>query len=256
MPSRCPRPQGTRPSSARTPSPTRSRMRGLERALGGAAIVERARTGLPPARVGSDMSNPCWPSLGIPSPSTIRPSRPSPTAMRNGAPLASTRVPGPMPCSSPSGISSVRPSLKPTTSADTAARLRSVPTRHTSPTSACTPVASMISPIRLLTKPWRRARSASRMASVARPSSAPGGAGGTESLMRPPRRSQALCSTTSRARSNCVCTLASTSPSAVRTIALPTPDALVGLHVAELDAAPLRRQLADRRSAPPPGRRG
>ena len=106
----------------------------------------------------------------------MRPSRPSPTVTRNGAPVASTRVPGPIPCSSPRGISSVRPSRKPTTSAATAARLRSVPTRQTSPTSACSPVASMIRPIRLLTKPWRRARSASRIASRGALQQSPGGA--------------------------------------------------------------------------------
>ena len=76
-------------------------------------------------------------------------------------------MPGPMPCSSPRGISRVLPSRNPTTSADTGARLRSVPTRQTSPTSACRPVASMIRPMRLLTKPWRRARSASWIACAA-----------------------------------------------------------------------------------------
>src|SRR5436305_1014401 len=41
MPSRWPRPHGTSVSSARTPSPTRSRIRGREKASGGAASVDR-----------------------------------------------------------------------------------------------------------------------------------------------------------------------------------------------------------------------
>ena len=107
IPRRCPRPQGTRPSSARTPeADALADARPRERA----GRRERSSSAPAPRGVGR-------PSSGMPRPSTIRPSRPSPTAMRNGAPVASTRVPGPMPCSSPSGISSVRPSRKPTTSA-------------------------------------------------------------------------------------------------------------------------------------------
>ncbi len=64
MPRRWPRPQGTRASRARTPSDTRSVMRGRSIGLGGAAsIFDRGRssTGGPP-------------SMGRPSPSSTRPS--------------------------------------------------------------------------------------------------------------------------------------------------------------------------------------
>ena len=70
-----------------------------------------------------------------------------------------------MPVASPSAIRSVRPARKPTTSAGTAERPRPVSIVQTSPTSASTPVASMIRPIRSQTRPWRRCRSASRSAS-------------------------------------------------------------------------------------------
>ena len=164
MPKRCPRPQGTSASSARTPRPTRSQMRGLDSAPGGGATVERST---PP---GSGPS-----SSGRPKPSTTRPSRSEPTATRNGAPVASTRVPGPMPCISPSPISKVRPSLKPTTSAGMRPFVgSSLPIEQTSPTSACRPVASMIRPIRLHTLPWRLDKSASRSAWVAVVSRPPG----------------------------------------------------------------------------------
>src|SRR3954470_3112515 len=73
--------------------------------------------------------------------------------------------PGPMPCISPSGISSVRPAREPTTSARTVRQppvraSRPVRTSQTSPTSASRPVASTIRPMRSLTRPWRRCRSA------------------------------------------------------------------------------------------------
>src|SRR4051794_11011357 len=82
--------------------------------------------------------------------------------------------PGPMPCISPSGISSVRPERKPTTSAGIVRQppvraSRPVRTSQTSPTSASRPVASTISPIRSMTRPWRRCRSARE---TARPSPA------------------------------------------------------------------------------------
>ena len=79
----------------------------------------------------------------------------------------------------------------------------------------------MISPMRLLTKPCLRGEVglADRLAGAAA-SSAPCAVAG--SLTRRPRRSAATGSRPRAARSSCVCTLASTSPSPVRTIALPT----------------------------------
>src|SRR3954470_2878839 len=150
MPRRWPRPQGTMPSRTRTPRPTRSRMRGRSRASGGAPAAERTRP--------SGRSSP-W-SIGRPRPSSTRPSSSSPTGTRTGSPVAVTTLPGPMPCSSPSGMSSVRRERKPTTSAGTGARPRPVAISHTSPTSASRPVASTISPMRSDTRPWRRCRSA------------------------------------------------------------------------------------------------
>ena len=59
------------------------------------------------------------PSIGRPSPSITRPSSSSPTRHAERRPVAMTACPGRCPCISPSGISSVRPSRKPTTSAGT-----------------------------------------------------------------------------------------------------------------------------------------
>src|ERR1700729_3257557 len=150
MPRRWPRPHGTSVSSARTPRLTRSLIRGRVIGSGGAPVVSRHAT----------PSGGSKPSKGFPRPSITRPSSGSPTATRNGRPVGCTLVPGPIPWSSPSGISSVRPPRKPTTSVATCGRSRPSPTMHTSPISTCTPVASMISPIRSLTRPTRRERSA------------------------------------------------------------------------------------------------
>src|SRR5947209_10753960 len=54
---------------------------------------------------------------------------------------------------------------------------------HTSPISTCTPVASMIRPIRSLTRPTRRERSASCKARVAR-ATRPGRAGASVVMAR------------------------------------------------------------------------
>ncbi len=155
MPRRWPRPQGTRVSSARTPRPTRSEMRGRVRASGRRGVGRAGRS----RRPGSPNS-----SSGLPSPSMTRPSRPSPTVTLKGLPVGCTEVPGPMPASSPSGISRVRPPRKPTTSVgQPAGRSRPSPTRQISPISTWRPVASMIRPIRSRTRPRRRARSSSCM---------------------------------------------------------------------------------------------
>ena len=157
MPRRWPRPQGTSASSARTPRPTRSVMRGRRKGSGGAASAARMRGRCSGSR----------PVSGRPSPSTARPSSWSDTATRKGRPVAVTAAPGPRPCGSPSGISRVRPPRKPTTSAGTAGRPRPVSIEQTSPTSASRPLASMINPIRSRTRPRRRCRSVSPSASRA-----------------------------------------------------------------------------------------
>ncbi len=63
----------------------------------------------------------------------------------------------------------------------------------------------MISPIRLLTKPWRRARSASRIASAARASSVGGRASVAPASLTPPARPSAARSRPPRARARAAC---------------------------------------------------
>ncbi len=160
MPRRCPRPQGTSASKARTPSETRSVIRGRVSGSGGAAWVGR----------GCAASTGPRPSMGSPSASMERPSSASETPTRNGCPVAVTVEPGPRPEGSASGMSSVRPERKPTTSAATGGRPRPESIWQTSPTSASRPVASMMRPMRSQTRPRRRCRSAWPTAVVARAS--------------------------------------------------------------------------------------
>ena len=108
MPRRWPRPHGTSVSSARTPRSSRS----LDR---GAAERRRRRGGGRAQRAALERRRP--PSIGRPRPSSTRPSSSARPAARTACRSSSTAFPGPTPCSSPSGISSVRPSRKPTTSA-------------------------------------------------------------------------------------------------------------------------------------------
>ena len=117
MPRRCPRPHGTSESRARTPRPTRSSMGGRSSGSGGEAMVDRSS----PATSGP-------PSIARPRPSITRPRRSSPTGISNWRPVAVAARPGPMPLVSPSGMSSVRESRKPTTSAGTGGRMRPVST--------------------------------------------------------------------------------------------------------------------------------
>src|SRR3954447_22216345 len=148
MPRRWPRPHGTSASSARTPSDTCSVMRVRCIGSGGEASIGRSSRALRSA-----------PSSGRPNASTTRPSSSTPTGTETGRPVAVTAWPGARPCRAPSGMSSVRPARKPTTSAGTASRERPASTRHTSPTSASRPVTSTIRPMRSLTRPRRRWRS-------------------------------------------------------------------------------------------------
>src|SRR4051812_23186480 len=159
MPRRWPRPHGMTPSSARTPSVTRSSMRGRLSGSGGEPSVERS---FAPSAWG-------MPSIGRPRPSRTRPSSSSPTWTRIASPVAVTVRPGAMPLMSPSGMSSVWPPRKPTTSAGTSGRRRPGGIMQTSPTSASRPVASTVRPMRAETRPWRRGRSAWRRPAVAPP---------------------------------------------------------------------------------------
>src|SRR3954470_4663424 len=158
MPRRWPRPQGTRASSARTPSETCSVMRVRCSGSGGEASMGRC-----------SYASSGGPSSGRPRPSTTRPRSSTPTGTETGWPVAVTAWPGARPWRSPSGISRVRPARKPTTSAGTASRVRPASTSQTSPTSASRPVASTIRPMRSETRPRRRCRSLWEIASPSRP---------------------------------------------------------------------------------------
>ena len=63
------------------------------------------------------------------------------------------RLPGPMPCMSPSGMSNTRSSRKPTTSAGTVPRPSSRVTSQTSPTDVNGPVPSITMPTAWATRP-------------------------------------------------------------------------------------------------------
>ena len=110
MPSRWPRPHGITASSARTPSASRRSIGGRPSGLGGRSL-DRLE-----AHVGR--SGPL-PSIGRPSPSSTRPSRPSPTGAISARPVATTSAPGRMPCMPESGIRSVLPVRNPTACART-----------------------------------------------------------------------------------------------------------------------------------------
>src|SRR6201995_156207 len=234
MPRRWPSPHGTRVSRARTPRPTRSEIRGRVRASGGVALADRARVS----------SRSPYSSSGLPRPSMTRPRRPSPTETLKGLPVGCTEVPGPMPLSSPRGISRVLPPRKPTTSVGTLGRSRPSPTRQISPISTWRPVASMIRPIRSRTRPRRRAKSSSCMTRATRPragrakvsdlilgDSAPGAQLGGDALAstRQLRLDRGIDLALVGARQHAA-----------------TTDAAVGLHVEVLDSAQLGLQPGHR----------
>ena len=217
MPRRWPRPQGTRPSSARTPSATRSLMRGRSSAPGGRRSVERAparRWCLATVERGAQAVDHAPEQTFADGHAKGRAGRqhlragadPVQLAERHQqrAPFAEADDLG------GNGARDPSPSVEP---------LVALLTRQTSPTSACRPVASMIRPIRLLTRPCARARSALR--SAAR--------GALEQLAA--QRARAHAAPRSRARRGRPrgpapagsATLASTSLSTVRTIAPPRP---------------------------------
>src|SRR3954471_2669705 len=231
MPSRWPRPEGTSESSARTPSVTRSMMRG--RAGGDGAEPTIGRWARP--------SSGGPPSIGLPKPSRTRPSSAVPGGTETRRPGAGTTSPGPMPCISPIGMSSVRPERKPTTSAGRVVQppvtaSRPVRTSQTSPTSASRPVASTISPMRSLTRPCRRCRSARP---TARPSSSrrPAGDSGSASSAIAQLLLEHLAGAGQLGGQGGVdlaLDRADDRPA--------TPHAALGLHVAVLDAAELGHQ--------------
>ena len=232
MPRRWPRPHGISVSSARTPRLTRSAIRGRVSGSGG------ARGGAAPGhsfRADRSRRAGCRGRRSRGRGAARRP--PRGTGFRSDA----TLVPGPMPCSSPSGMSSVRPPRKPTTSVATGGRSRPSPTMHTSPISTCTPVASMISPIR--SRPGRRGATGRppRAARIARARRA----GRAEPQSSSVGSRSSAAATISRARASWVSMPASMSPASVRAIGPAAGHAAVGLHAEMLDPAELGLQLVD-----------
>ena len=149
------------------------------------------------------------PSIGRPRPSSARPSSSSPTSTRElAAPWRSRARPGRCPSASPSGISSVRPSRKPTTSAGTGGA-----------------AAARVDRADLADLGLEAGRLDDQADQVLDPpvaavqvGVAERGGGGVERADHDARRAS---STTSRARLSLVSTRASTSPSGVRTTAPP-----------------------------------
>ncbi len=149
MPIRWPVPQGISASIARTPRASGLRMLGRRSTSGGRASMERR-----PSSAGRPR-----PSSGRPRPSSTRPSSASPTPTCTAVPVATTVWPGPTPAASPSGISRVRPSRKPTTSACSGGRPVRWPGRRISqrsPMPASGPLLSTTRPMSWLTRPLSR----------------------------------------------------------------------------------------------------
>ena len=152
-PMRWPRPTVTRVSSTRTPSSRgvstrrRSRAEGAWPETGTRAV---ARTGP-------------LPSMGRPTPSSTRPSRPAPTGTDSGPPVECTGAPTRSPSRLPSGMQRATPSSTATTSAPTM-RPPSRVTSTRSPTATGRPMTSRDSPTTERTVPIRRGRAAVRTA--------------------------------------------------------------------------------------------
>ena len=145
MPIRWPFPRVISPSTAFTPSGSGSVIISLESGSGeGASILY--------------VSVPMYslPSIGLPSPSNVRPSISSPTETESGYPMFSTIQPEPIPSVVSKGIRSVFPSLKPITSAmiNLFSSLSTI-IRHKSSSLASGPLLSIVSPTTLTTFPSR-----------------------------------------------------------------------------------------------------
>ena len=215
MPRRWPRPQGTRASSARTPSVTRSWMRGRTSGSGGEASAARVRT-RPSGLIGPR------PSIGRPSPSSARPEqRVGDLDAERAARWPPRARPGRCPSRrrAPSAACGRRGSRRP----------RRAPRAGRGPSRSCRP-----------RRPRPRGRSPRRSGRSGRARARGGGAGRPRAARRRPRsrtpltprpaapalalaRAASAAATTSRARSSLVSTRASTSPSGVRTTAPPRP---------------------------------
>ena len=179
---------------------------------------------------------------GRPARGPARRRRPAPAAR---GPAPTTGSPGRMPVSSPSGISIVRPSRKPTTSAITRSR-RSLPIRHSSPTSASGPVDSTTEPDHLGDAAHR----------AVRVGAAAGARRTARATWRSGQSSRVLAEHGCPEPSSWEPIVASTSPPGVRTITPPRCDAPVADQLEVLERPDLRLRARPRRPRSAPGRRG
>ena len=245
MPRRWPRPQGTSASSARTPEADavgdpRARQR-VRRRAGRSARHEHARR-----RVG-------MPSSGLPEAvDHAAEQRRRRRATRNGLPVGWTRRAG----ADPVQLAERHQQRAPAAEADDLGgdrrrgRGRS-PTMQTSPTSACRPVASMIRPIRSLTRPTapgqvgvRDGRAAARVDAARRRVRSQS----SDALALERGRIRASAAATiSRARASCVSMPASTSPDVGAHDRAAAADAPVGLDL-ECSIPPSSRRSSSTRS--------
>ena len=143
MPMRWPRPKGVNVSIALMPvtkgSVIRARFRGCGVTKSSSATARR--------------DNSPSSSNGWPNPLITRPSNWSPTGTRREWPVAITSLPGQMPFTSPSGMSSNLRSRKPTTSASMLCWVICDSMRQISPTDAMGPWDSITNPIICVTRP-------------------------------------------------------------------------------------------------------
>jgi hypothetical protein len=153
MPRRCPRPTGTRVSSARTPRASGVSTRARRSGCGG--VPDTPAWGRP-TRLGP-------PSTGRPRPSRTRPSRASPRPTVSGPPVARTGAPVRTPCIVPKGMQTRPSSRRATTSA--ASDLPSTSTSTASPMAASRPSTSRSRPTTRRMRPVTSGAAARRAAS-------------------------------------------------------------------------------------------
>ena len=143
IPILCPLPTVIKPSTALTPSGNTSLIISLDIGSGGVHS-----TGYLAEPTNSS------PVIGLPNPSRVFPNTSSLTATFNTLPVFSTMLPGPIPSTLSKGISNIRLSLNPTTSAITSICGLSFATiLHKSLRLASGPMDSIVNPTILATLP-------------------------------------------------------------------------------------------------------
>ena len=169
MPMRCPRPQGTSVSSARTPSGSDSSI--MRRVSGCGAAWSTPTCGT--------LCSGGPPSIGRPSPSSTRPRSAGPIGTEVAPSAPSARSPARTPRSSPSGMQT-RPSWRTaTTSAMTPScwPSTSLAMRTDAPIGSCNPSISRFSPTTRATRPCARGLAARSTDSSSALTRAPHGRG-------------------------------------------------------------------------------